>query len=161
MRRTKGPDRLGLDSSESEKIEQFRGLLELLELERRKYAKANVPNGVQRAFGALLKHLNRFSSADILTLYGQPAAKSRKSETRLPSVKELSAMPLEEIEGLVANEATPRRLLEEIAVARFHFPRGSLRSLANMKLLKEKIDTRIRNERAHHEISSAAQRLKR
>jgi hypothetical protein len=143
-----------------DKVAQFKSLLQLLELERRMYAKAQVPESMQQAFGALIKHLNRFSTAEILALFEQSTSKLEKPELSLPSVDELNAMPLEQLEALLANERTPRRLLEEIAVIRFHFPRGSLRSLANIKLLKDKIDTRIRNERAHHVISSAAQRSK-
>jgi hypothetical protein len=161
MRRTEDSYRLGLSDSEAEKIGQFKDLLQLLELERRKLATAKVPEGVQFAFGALMKHLNRLSKADILALYETSVGKSHKQAAlKLPPAEELSGMSLETIEELISHEDTPRRLLEEIAVVRFHFPRGSLRSLANIKLLRDKIDTRIRNERAHLTISSAAQRAK-
>lgn len=160
MQRTENANRLGMSDSDSDKINQFKGLLELLELERRAYAKAKVPAEMQAAFSALLKYLNRLSSVDIAAIYKQPASKSQKPEVQVPSAEELNAMPLEQIETLIASDSTPRRLLEEIAVTRFHFPRGSLRSLANIKLLREKIDTRIRNERTHRVISSAAQRAK-
>lgn len=160
MQRTENPDRFDLTETEADRVAQFKELLEVLELERRTYAKAKAADGVQRAFDALLRHLHRFSSYDVLKLYDRPAPKLQKPKAALPSAEELNSMPLEQIEDIVANKSTPRRLLEEIAVTRFHFPRGSLRSLANIKRLKDKIDTRIRNERAHKVISSAAQRAR-
>jgi hypothetical protein len=160
MQRTENPNRLDISETEADRVAQFKELLELLELERRTYAKAKAADGIQQAFDALLRHLHRFSNYDVLMLYGRTASKLQKPKTPLPSTDELNSMPLEQIEDIVANESTPRRLLEEIAVTRFHFPRGSLRSLANIKQLKDKIDTRIRNERAHKVISSAAQRAR-
>jgi hypothetical protein len=160
MQRVKDPNRLDMSDSEQEKIVQFKSLLQLLELERRTFAKAQVPEGTQEAFDVLLRHLNQLSVTDIAALYQKSNSRSPKPKIQVPSAKDLDAMSLEEIERLIACDSPPRRLLEEIAVVRFHFPRGSLRSLPTIKLLKDKIDTRIRNERTHGVISSIAQRAK-
>lgn len=151
-----------MNSTENKKIADFKNLLHLLELERQTYTKAQISDGLLSAFSVVLRHLNRLSSADILALYPKQHSKHPKSgSNQLPSDEELNSMSLEQIEEVLANETSPRRLLEAIAVIRFHFPHGSLRSLANIHLLKEKIGTRIRNERAHLVISSAARRARR
>ena len=79
-----------MNDADNTKIADFKHLIRLLELERQTLAKAEAREGLQAAFSVLLKHLNHFSSAEILSLYPRHQSKPPTSGTKqLPSEQEL------------------------------------------------------------------------
>ncbi|MFL9503422.1 hypothetical protein ACJMQP_25480 [Rhodopseudomonas palustris] len=146
-----------MNTADSHNSANFRLLLQLLELERRKYDKVLGAREVGVAFDLLLKHLSKLSAQEIEDIFKPTKAQPKRPRIKIPSPDELRNMSLEEVELLLADANTPRKLLEEVAVLRFHFPRGSLRSLANIEILKEKLGVRAQNERTHRTISTVAQ----
>ena len=86
-----------MNDTENKNISDFKSLLQLLELERRTYVKARVPEGLQTAFSTLLRHLNRLSPEEILALYARSQSRpTRSAPDSIPSAEELNSMSLEQ-----------------------------------------------------------------
>lgn len=67
-------------------------------------------------------------------------------------------VPLDELENIVVSQEASRRMLESIAVDRFHVPKGSMRSYSSVDILREKIIQLIENARTHLAIADIASR---
>jgi hypothetical protein len=87
-------------------------------------------------------------------------ARAKRAETPQLSLnlseEDLLRLSLADLERLVNDEATPRRLLESIAVQRFSVPRGSMRSFSNRQMLIDKLRSVISNEHTHEAIGQVA-----
>lgn len=131
-------------------------LFKLLEGHRRNLAEAGGDEGVLNTYGMLVRYLSRLPRQQLLKLI------STRSETVKPSgdlpLKDVQNYSLEKIRVLLGRPDVPRKILEAIAVGRFHFPKGSLRALSNLEILRAKILTMIENERSHQTIHAVAKR---
>lgn len=89
-------------------------------------------------------------------LAGHSRAKRAEASSQPPDSPDLLSVSLAELERIVDDEATPRRLLENIAVQRFSVPRGSMRSFSNRQMLVDKLRSLISNEQTHQTIGKVA-----
>jgi hypothetical protein len=104
---------------------------------------------VLRQYSALLRFLK---SGKGKFLEAPVHAQHRSEPSRLlPTIsdEELRRATLDDVAKLVNDEATPRKVLECIAIQRFSVPRGSMRSFSNKQILVNKLLTLIGNERTH------------
>ncbi|WP_379654042.1 hypothetical protein [Pseudoxanthomonas sp. UC19_8] len=109
---------------------------------------------VVSAIGELATFLAKAPISEIEKL----VSRRQPERKRVSSREELESLRFEDIEGIVRDPETPRKLLEAIAVLRFGVPIGSMRSFSNISILREKLITLIENERAHTVIEAAARR---
>jgi len=141
-------------------IAEFRTAVRLLDMQRRAVVEARAEQGVVDALGAIIQHLHSLSEAQVLRLgsgkHQREFAKSRK----LDAANKASTMTLSDVEQALNDESVTRLQLEAIAVGRFQVPSGSLRSLRNIELLRDKIAILTQNERAHETINSVAKESK-
>jgi hypothetical protein len=146
-------------SDEFRELEIYRRILKLLEMQRRILVESHCDEELIRGYSSVLKYLAGRPKKDVSLIFGtNRRPPSRNKQFQLPQPDNTANLSLDDVERYVKDLETPRKLLEEIAVERFHFPRGSLRSLQNLVILREKIMTMVRNERAHRTISSLAER---
>jgi hypothetical protein len=146
-------------NEEFRNAETFRRLLKVLDAQRRVLVESRCDEELVRGYSALLKYLVSLPKKEAMQIFC-PTRKAHGDGRRL-QLSQLSSvinMSLDDVENYVKDASAPRKLLEQIAVERFNFPRGSLRSLQNLVILREKIMTMVRNERAHRTISSLAER---
>lgn len=136
--------------------ERFKALLKVLDAHRKSLESAEVPTMMLDLYAALLKSLHKLSDAQIALLLKSPSEFSPIRARKTITIPDVNAMTLEEIETLVVREDTPRKILEAVAIKRFHVPKGSMRSFQNIGLLREKLITRIQNERTHQTIRDVA-----
>lgn len=136
--------------------ERFKMLLKVLNAHRKSLEPAGASVAFLEFYEAFLKSLNKLSDVQIELLLKSPSQFS-SAKTREPlQIPDVTALTLDELEKLILNEETPRKILETIAIKRFHVPKGSMRSFQNMPILREKLITRIQNEKAHHTIRDVA-----
>ena len=69
---------------------------------------------------------------------------------------DVSSANFDELEALINDEGLPRKVLEKIAITRFHVPKGSMRGFQNVSRLREKIRMEIENARTHEAIERIA-----
>jgi hypothetical protein len=145
-----------MTNSDEQTLKDFRKLLALLEIQRRTLTVAGSSNEIIKSYSQTLAFLKRLSRVQILELHGAaPVSRKPRAPSLVTDFQPLS-LSLSEIEDIARNEKTPRKVLEEIAVTRFHVPKGSLRSFQNIEMLREKIIIRIQNERTHKTIDEVA-----
>lgn len=129
------------------------------------------PDALLRVLSAQYKVLSESGSAtDLLEDYSQLLAEIRnlrsassrnstsraKTDASITDVSLLLTAGLDQLESLVNDETTSRRVLEALAVHRFSVPKGSMRKYSNKQLLVDKLSTLIQNERAHQTIKEIA-----
>jgi hypothetical protein len=129
--------------------------MKLLDLHKKQLTAADCSQETIEMYTLVLRHLNRLSEADFVRTV--PTKKTNRHTTTI-TPEEINSLTLDQIESFASDLETPRKVLEEIAVIRFNVPRGSLRSFSNLRMLREKISTRVQNERTHETISSVARR---
>jgi hypothetical protein len=109
-----------------------------------------------REYAALLRFLRSRKRKS----FGHPVREAHVpvSSRLFPTLndQQLRNASLDDIGMLVNDEATGRKLLEQIAIERFSVPRGSMRSFSNKQILVDKLRTLIENERAHDTIGEVA-----
>jgi hypothetical protein len=137
-------------------LEQFKTLLKVFEAHRKSLEPTGASIALLDLYASLLKSLHKLSDTQIETLLSAPSDFTSIKSRKTIVVPDVTAMTLDEIEAMVSKEQTPRKILEAIAIKRFHVPKGSMRSFQNIELLREKLTTRIQNERAHHTIRDVA-----
>ncbi len=115
---------------------------------------AQSPEPLLRDYSDLLRFLRsskaRFEPQD---LAGKAAPPKDSDYANLNSVMQMS---LEELEARIEDPRTPRKMLEFVAMNRFSVPKGSMRSFSNRVMLRDKLLTLVRNERAHQTIGNMA-----
>lgn len=111
------------------------------------------PNEVVELFDLLANFLQRTPRKKLNALLN----KTTRSSVR-PEVIDVSNMSLDELDEIVRNPDVVRRTLEQIAVDRFHVPRGSMRSFSTVAILREKLTLLIENSRTHLAIGDIAAR---
>ena len=144
-----------MKNSEARLAVSHHKVLRLLEIYRRSLVEAGTSKDILDAYSRILKFAKELPTAETAPTFKKSRAASEKSKD-ISSEDHLLSLSLDDIERIVQNKETPRSLLEAIAIGRFDVPRGSMRSFSNMDMLRERILTRIRNERAHQTISSVA-----
>ncbi|HEY2070610.1 MAG TPA: hypothetical protein VGG48_13725 [Rhizomicrobium sp.] len=136
--------------------------LKFLQAQRHALIETGADDDVIAALTAILQHVASLSPEEIRRKASRaPIATSYSSALAKLPLRDASQMSVAEIEGILANPDTPRKILEAIAVAKFHFPRGSLRSLSNLEMLRSKIRSLLDNQRAHATIHFVAAKSKR
>lgn len=145
----------------NEQIANFRKVLVFLEAQRRSLSIAGAGDEFLAAFSSVLRFLKELPKSQILELTGAKSAQTKNRQARLVGDFQMTSLSLDEIERIATDIKTPRKILEEIAVSRFHVPKGSMRSFQNIEMLREKILIRIQNERTHKVIGEIARQNRR
>lgn len=130
----------------------YRTALKVLHSMKRSLVVAGATEAVLIDLSAILSYLDSLpvSDAESILLEREIVASPKKNRPQdLTFVRGLSDSA---IEAIISSSDVSRKLLEEIAVERFHVPRGSVRSFKRIEDLREKISTLIRNARAHQTI---------
>lgn len=139
---------------EERQRQSYRKVLRLLDTYGHLLSEAGAPKEILDTYSRITRFL-RTSDRTVLGLQRTNTGRSKK-KLEVPSGETILAYSLDEIERLATDESTARKILEEVAVQRFNVPKGSLRSLSNMTLLRQRIMTHVQNERAHQTIGSIA-----
>ena len=117
---------------------------------------ARSDQGLLKEYAALLRFLRSRKGKR----HGQPIHPPQSLDSFLHSPnlydQTFRDASLDDIDKLVNDEATSRKLLERIAMERFSVPRGSMRSFSNKQILVDKLRTLIENERTHETIGEVA-----
>jgi hypothetical protein len=137
-----------------ESTASYRKVLSLLDLHRRALQLAGASPEVLSTYSRIVDFLRGLSPSQIEGLGELKTAPTFSK--KLIEGSRLESLSLEEIEKIVADDKSPRRVLERIAISRFHVPKGSMRSFQNVEMLREKILIRIQNERTHRAIGELA-----
>jgi hypothetical protein len=137
-------------------VVNYRKVLVLLEMQRRALQLAGSPRELLDIYTQILKFLKQLPPSQVLGTEEMVAAGEGRYSKRLVGDFEVQELTLDEIEKIVTDEKTPRRILEKLAIARFHVPKGSMRSFQNIGMLREKILIRVQNERTHQAIGELA-----
>lgn len=113
---------------------------------------------ILRDYKSLLDHLKKTPAQrfnEILNKKSPHNSSNRFDLSLLDS--DLEKKSLEQIKAITSDPQTKRKQLEQIAETRFSLTKSALRSIANAKLLREKILTCIDNEFAHEAIVRVAE----
>jgi Tfp pilus assembly protein PilP len=136
----------------------YRTVIRVLSVQQRALMEAGASDELLDMYRAVVRYLSQISDDELnRILRPQPARYQEKQTRDTISLSEAEALSLDQIEQLVADDKTSRKTLEAIAIGRFEVPRGSMRSFANIEMLKTKLTTLVQNERTHLTISSIAQ----
>jgi hypothetical protein len=136
----------------------YRTVIRVLSVQQRALMEAGASDELLDMYRAVVRYLSQMSDDDLSRiLHPSPARDQEKHTKDIMSLSDAAALSLDQIEQLVADDKTSRKTLEAIAIGRFQVPRGSMRSFANMNMLREKLTTLVQNERTHLAISSVAQ----
>jgi hypothetical protein len=135
---------------------KYRHAVRLIEAQRKILIDAGGQSEVLDAYAHIVRHLNRIPAKEIAKVMGVKA-EVRETVPQIPP-EVARRMSHSELQVLISNPTTTRKLLESIAVYRFGVPKGSMRSFGNIATLKEKLKTLMDNERSHEIISSIANR---
>jgi hypothetical protein len=142
-------------------LKAFARMIKLLQMQRLMLIESRSDLSLLAVYSSVIKYLVSLSERQILELTQKSErSPSRDSQSKLP-LEQFATISIGEIERMLGDETVPRKVLEAIAVARFHFPKGSLRSLSNLEVLRDRIRTMLENERSHQTIASVARRTKR
>lgn len=133
-------------------------LIKVLGEQRRALVAAQSDEELLRQYGALIRFLRGVASQELERIFGEHRSplKSETSEQLELSEAEIANMPGNDVEKIINDEATPRKLLEQIAIHRFQVPRGSIRRFSNRGMLIQKLVNLLRNEQAHSAIEAVA-----
>jgi hypothetical protein len=138
------------------KLERF---MHVLSEQRRLLVAAGCDPSLADDYAALIRFLRRARPEELRRIFsGERAAEHARAATAERPQAELANMSTSELERLVNDGSTPRKLLERLAILRFNVPRGSMRSFSNREALVEKLLTLLRNEQAHVAIETVARR---
>jgi hypothetical protein len=131
-------------------------LLKVLTEQRRVLIAANGHKSVIEQYTSLLGFLKSASDEELHRILRITPIVHNKIVEVERSEAQISNMSLGEIQALIAEDSTSRKLLERIAIYRFRVPRGSMRSFSNRKMLIEKLSTLLQNEQTHATIEDVA-----
>jgi hypothetical protein len=133
----------------------FRAAIKILDMQKRALVEAGAAIEVVSGLEAIIRHLNRMPEHQVLRLLGRAKGKTGQQEQER-AIEAASALSLDDVERRLADEETSRLELEALAIGRFHVPRGSMRSLRNISILRQKLETLVQNERMHATIADIA-----
>jgi hypothetical protein len=133
----------------------FRAAVKILDGQRRMLTDAGADADIIKGFEAIVRHLHRMPEHQITRLLGREK-EGGSHLAREKAIRDAQTLSLEEVDSRLYSENVSRSELEAIAIGRFHVPRGSMRSLRNMDLLRQKIQTLVENERMHATIADVA-----
>jgi hypothetical protein len=125
-------------------------------MQRRALQLAGSSSELLSTYSMVLEFLKNLPKSQIMELGGTKELAARKFSKQLIGDHDFELLSLDAIEKIVTDEKSPRGILERIAIARFHVPKGSMRSFQNMEMLREKLLIRIQNERTHQTIGEMA-----
>jgi hypothetical protein len=144
---------------EDAELSQFRKVVEFMGDQRRLLSSVGTDDAFLDVYRLVLEHLKHLSHGDVCRIF---ANDSDKTSVKTPPVslgEGLESLSLEKIETIVSDKATLKKTLEDIAVARFKVPTGSIHKYTKAQLV-EKITTLANNESAHNTIRLAIQKNK-
>lgn len=150
-----------MTKSNEQMVANYRKLLDLLETQRRALVTAGCSDEILDTYSLVLAFLKKLPSSKIVELSGSKRSQSVGRQVRLITDFQATSLSLDEIEKIALDEKTSRKMLEEIAVFRFHVPKGSMRSFQNVEMLREKILVRVQNERTHKSMDEVARQTRR
>ena len=107
-------------------------------------------------YTSLIQFLKSATTDELRRIFPEPAIIHKDTEEPERSEGQISDMSTAEVQTLIDDESTTRKLLERIAIYRFRVPRGSMRSFSNRRMLVEKLSTLLRNEQTHATIETVA-----
>jgi hypothetical protein len=132
-------------------------LTRVLHEQRRVLITAGCDEQIAYEYIALIRFLRSATPEELRRVFPERASTPKVTIKELEqSDSELVNMSGREIERLISNVSTPRKILERIAIHRFRVPSGSMRSFSNRKMLVEKLTTLLHNEQAHATIETVA-----
>ena len=132
-----------------DQIRAFKDAVKLIDGQRRLLTEARSDKQIMEAMDALIRHLYRLPPSTIIS-------RRTASELSPADIEAASALSLSDVEDKLNDEKILRKDLEAVAVGRFDFPKGSLRSIGKLENLKELISSFVSNERAHTSIHNLA-----
>ena len=141
------------------KKDAFRTAIRIVDAQRRAMVEADARTEVIQALEAVIKFLNRMPDHQVARLMGDDRAKPTNLR-RDEAIKSAASMSLEDVDRMLSDESVTRLELEAVAIGRFHVPRGSMRSLGNLGILREKLRTFVQNERTHTTITELARNVR-
>lgn len=111
-----------------------------------------------KEYSALLKFLRSMKREEFDRIFSRTSARLPKLPQSQPQFddSEIVNFSIAQLDNLINEEGTSRKLLERIAIHRFNVPAGSMRSFSNRRMLVEKLLTLVQNEQAHSTIDSVA-----
>jgi hypothetical protein len=124
-------------------------------MQRKALVEAGAAREVVSGLEAIIRHLHRMPEHQILRMLGRAKGRSGQQEQER-AIEAASRLSLDDVERKLADEEISRLELEALAIGRFHVPRGSMRSLRNISILREKLETLVQNERMHATIANVA-----
>src|SRR4051812_1690766 len=117
-------------------LDDLKSVLLLLESQRRALKLARASPQLLEVYSAVMKYLRRLPPEALQQMMSRTGESPKTKSVHDIPVSELQSLTVEDVERLVADEASTRKLLEMIAIERFKVPRGSMRSFQNMQSLK-------------------------
>lgn len=134
-------------------------LLGLLTKQYELLVAAKCDESILKEFSALLRSLRNAKVSEHKGIF-ESGTSSARGRQRLPQVSDetIARMSLGDVEKLLDDDTTPRKLLERVAILRFRVPKGSMRSFANRRMLIDKLAALVGNEQAHTTIETVARR---
>ncbi|MCO5343406.1 hypothetical protein NG896_12560 [Aeromonas veronii] len=111
-------------------------------------------NELLKDLDKIIFHLKGMSIAETYEILGEHPSKgtSKTSSNRERNRLDISNLSIDEIKDIVNNTQTTRLEMAEIATIRFGVSSGSVASLKNKNMLKDKLLNLIENERTHSVI---------
>jgi hypothetical protein len=137
------------------KKDGFRTVIRLIDAQRKALVEAEARGDIIHAFEAVIKYLHRMPDYQVSRMLGDDSPKP-STLRREAAIKSASTLSLDAIENTLNDDQATRAELEAIAIGRFHVPRGSMRSMGNLELLREKLRTFVQNEQTHATITELA-----
>ena len=137
-----------------DQIRAFKDAVKLIDGQRRLLTEARSDKQIMEAMDALIRHLYRLPPSTVEKILG--ISRRTASELSPADIEAASALSLSDVEDKLNDEKILRKDLEAVAVGRFDFPKGSLRSIGKLENLKELISSFVSNERAHTSIHNLA-----
>ena len=138
----------------ADQIRAFKEAVKLIDGQRRLLADARSDKQVMEAMDALIRYLYRLPPSTVEKILG--ITRRTASDLSPADIEAASVLSLSEVENRLNDERVLRKDLEAVAVGRFDFPKGSLRSIGKLENLKELISSFVSNERAHTSIHNLA-----
>ena len=137
-------------------VTDYKQLLKLLDSNYKYLLGANANSKILNNYKSLLKYLKSRQEHDIKLILKVPkASRQSKPKTEL-SDDQINNLNLEEIQKLLENKNTPRKIIELVAVKKFDMSYSEVKSISNKQKFVDQLFSIIENLKTHDSIKRMA-----
>ena len=135
---------------------EYKKLIKLLENNYKYLLEANANSKILANYKSLLQHLKSRKEHDINLIIGASKTSKQSKQKIELSNDQINNLDLEEIQKLLEDKNTSRKIIEFIAIMRFDMTESEAKGISNKQKFVDQIFSIIENEKTHDSIKRIA-----